>query len=141
MPYETVVARDVISRPPASNEELGEIVNRLHSTLTKSATGQTCKTYNQPKCPGTGLKMLPTIEGLESRFTGKEVAADKEKEVRDRLHGAGTKASSARYQNPRILLYPERTLLMNNVERIVAFQQSGAVAKQNVLARREKWFN
>ena len=89
---------------------------------------------------GYGLKMYPVIDGIETRFMG-TVDADKKEESLARLLKTQTTSSQARMDNPRILLYPERTTLMNNVERIKAFQDSGATTRQKEMQRREKWFN
>ena len=52
-----------------------------------------------------------------------------------------TGASKARKDFPRILLYPERTILHNNTSRIRSYQDSGTMSRQKELARREKWYN
>ena len=49
--------------------------------------------------------------------------------------------TQARIDNMRILLYPERTLLMNEPNRIKTFQETGSLVKQAILQRREKWYN
>ena len=86
--------------------------------------------------------MWPTIDGLEERFKGvKAVPRNKWQESSTRLSSAPTKSSAARRDFQRILLYPERTILMNNTERIVNYQKSGAMSRQLDLQRREKWFN
>ncbi len=142
MSYKCCEAKDSISRAPATDEEIQQIVVRLHKTHTKSsAGGGDIKPMEELKPPGTGQKMLPIIEGLEERFKGKDVPKSKEEEVITRLASAQTKAWKARLDNPRILLYPERTLLCNNVERIVQYQTTGQTVKQALLDRREKWFN
>lgn len=134
-------ATNVVSRPPASESEKKEIYNRLAAAHTKSSNGSQCKPADPAKTPGLGLKMLPVIEGIETRFRDAAGPPEKVQEVIGRLNTTQTAASKARNDNPRILLYPERTTLMNNVERILAYQQSGSVARQNMLQRREKWFN
>ncbi len=142
MSYKCCEAKDRISRGPATDEEIQGIVVRLHKTHTKSsAGGDPNQVFEELKPPGTGQKMLPVIEGLEERFKGKEVPKSKEEEVITRLSSAHTKAWKARLDNPRILLYPERTLLCNNVERISQYQNTGQTVKQALLDRREKWFN
>lgn len=131
-----------VARAPASEEEMKEIYERLYSASTKGKSGQVCKTFDPMKPPGFGQKMLPPIEGLDERFSGeKPLPTSKVAEVVGTLHSTQTKASQARKDNHRHLLYPERTLLMNNVERIVAFQETGSLVKQTVLQRREKWYN
>ena len=140
--YQSTAAKDIISKSAASQEEIDGIVKRLNTTHTKSsAGGEVCKTMEQINIPGYGQKMLPAIEGLEERFRGASVDKSKENEVIERLHSAHTKAWKSRLDNPKILLFPERTLLCNNVERIRMFQENGQTVKQNVLERREKWFN
>ena len=130
-----------IARTPATEEEMNEIFGRLATMHTKSSSGgQGVPPYEHPKTPGIGTKTFPVIEGLDERFKGSKVPKEKEKEVIERLHTAKTKAEEARLDNPRILLYPERTLLCNNVERIRTYQDSGQTVKQAVLERREKWF-
>ena len=142
MPYQSTKAKDIISKGPASQDEIDGIVTRLSKTHTKSsAGGETCKTTEELKVPGYGLKMLPVIDGLEERFKGAKVEKTKEDEVIQRLHSAHTKAWRSKLNTPKILLFPERTLLCNNVERIKMFQESGQTVKQNVLERREKWYN
>ena len=142
MSYNKTQAKDTISRPPASEDEITDIVKRLYSAHTKSSKGAPCKEPDTPKPQGYGLKMYPVIDGIETRFKcqgskGKEEVGS----LTERLHKTQTKASSARLDYPRILLYPERTSLMNNTERIVAYQQSGAVSTQQELQRRERWYN
>ena len=118
------------------------IIGRLNSTHTKASSGATeCKPFEENPPAGYGLKMYPVIEGLEQRFKGHEAPQDKVDEVIGKLHTTPTACSKARKDPPRILLYPERTTLMNNVERIVGYQTSGSVARQKDLQRREKWFN
>ena len=131
-----------VSRQPASEDEMKEIYQRLNGTHTKSSQPTDCKSYEPMNPPGYGQKMLPPIEGLEERFKGsKGLPKEKVEEKVGELHSTQTKASQARRDNPRHLLYPERTLLMNNVERIVEFQEKGSLVKQTVLQRREKWYN
>ena len=126
----------------ASDEEQVAISARLNSTHTKSSSGGVdCRTYPNPNPPGYGLKMFPVIEGLDTRFMGDKVAPEKVQEVIVKMHKTQTKASQARIDNPRHLLYPERTLLMNNVERIEQYQTTGGLVRQNLLQRREKWYN
>ena len=130
-----------IARSPASEEEMNGIYARLATTHTKSSSGgQGIPPMEPPKTPGIGTKVFPVIKGLDERFKGSKISKEKESEVIQRLHTAKTKAEDARLSNPRILLYPERTLLCNNVERIHMFQDSGQTVKQAVLDRREKWF-
>ena len=124
-----------------SEDEMKAIYDRLASTHTKSSGGADCKPVEPIRTPGMGLKMYPVIEGIETRFMGEKLPPEKVSAIIDKMHATQTKSSQSRRDNPRILLYPERTTLMNNVERILAYQQSGSVAKQNVLQRREKWFN
>ncbi len=131
-----------VARAPASEDEMKEIYDRLHTSKTKSSLGgETCKPAPDVKMPGYGLKVYPIIEGIETRFKGNPQPKSKVSEAAERLLMTQTKASQSRLDNPRVLLYPERTTLMNNVERIVAYQQTGAVAKQNIMERREKWYN
>lgn len=139
--YKGLVAKDTISRAPATDDEIKEISARLASTQTKATKPAPCRSIDELKEPGSGLKMLPVIPGIEERFRGPAVEPEKTKEAAARLHTTRTKAWQAQLDNHRILLYPERTLLMNNVERIAQYQQNGAIAKQTVLARREKWYN
>ena len=142
MPYQSTVAKDIISKGLATQEEIDGIVARLSKTHTKSsAGGETCKPAEELKVPGYGQKMLPVIDGLDERFKGAQVEKSKEDEVIRRLHSAHTKAWKSKLNYPKILLFPERTLLCNNVERIKTFQESGQTVKQNVLERREKWYN
>ena len=142
MPYQSTKAKDIMSKGPATQEEIDGIVNRLSKTHTKSsAGGEMCKTMEELKAPGYGQKMLPAIEGLEGRFKGAQVEKSKEDEVIQRLHSAHTKSWKSKLDHPKILLFPERTLLCNNVERIKMFQESGQTVKQNILERREKWYN
>ena len=122
-----------------SKDEIQAIVNRLYSTHTKSSSGSTsCKTYEPLPMPGYGQKMYPAIPGLESRFSGRAKTANPESARR--LHETKTRATSARLESPRILLWPERTLLMNDVNKIRDYYQSGTLAKQSALPRREKWY-
>ena len=201
MPYEPTVADDQISKKARPEEEINMIVDRLYTMETESwKGGDQNKQFGQPRLPGGGKKMLPFIEGLDSRFKGKPLAGEELKAASDRLnttkttaspvrykdiqtnfkqpiipnlgtkclpeidgldirfrgapqpteqlqestkrlHTTQTKATTARVDNPRILLYPERTTLMNNTARILAYQQNCEVAKQPSLARREKWYN
>ena len=128
-------------RTPTSSDEVTGIFKRLNSTHTKSSRGGVeCKPDDPLPRPGYGQKVYPIIDGIETRFSGNR-KLDDAGSVIDRLTKTQTKSGSARYAAPRILLYPERTLLCNSVEKIVAYQESGATSKQNVLARREKWFN
>ncbi|KAK2169784.1 hypothetical protein LSH36_7g16103 [Paralvinella palmiformis] len=123
----------------ASKEELESIVKRLYSTHTKSSSGSTsCKTYNPLPSPGYGQKMYPIIPGLESRFSGRAKTANPE--ATKRLYETKTRATTARLKSPQILLWPERTLLMNDVNKIRDYYQSGTLAKQSALPRREKWY-
>ena len=123
----------------SSKEEIESIVNRLYSTHTKSSSGSTsCKTYEPLPSPGYGQKMYPAIPGLETRFSGRAKTANPESTRR--LYETKTRATSARLESPRILLWPERTLLMNDVNKIRDYYQSGALAKQSALPRREKWY-
>ena len=132
---------NAISRAPASTEELDEIYGRLHTTHTKSSKGgEECRPVEHMTAPGYGLPMFPVIDGIEKRFHGHEAPPEKVTEVITRMTKAQTKASQARLDNAAILLYPERTLLMNNVERIHMFQESGALVKQAMLQQREKWY-
>ena len=135
--------KNEVARDPATEDEMLEIYKRLHGTGTKSSKGgEACEAPSVPKVPGYGLKAYPIIEGIETKFKGESpLAKDKMTEAVGRMHTTQTRSSQSRRDNPRILLYPERTTLMNNVERIVAYQQTGSVAKQNMLQRREKWFN
>ena len=136
------VTTNKVSRPPATADEMKEIYQRLSSAHTKSSRNQKCRTYEEPKPPGYGLKLLPVIDGLEKRFNPDSgLPKEKVEEVVQHLHTKQTGASQARRDNPRHLLYPERTLLMNNVERILDFQEKGSLVKQTVLQRREKWYN
>ncbi|CAH1795530.1 unnamed protein product [Owenia fusiformis] len=149
MPEEKVVppgmAKDIISRDPASKEEMAEIIDRLNKTTTVSKRGgedYKDKAWDYPKTPNLGSKMLPIIDGLDDRFKGGSVnSKETYDDITGRLHTTRTKAASLRYDYPRILLYPERTTLMNNTQRIVDYNNSGAVAKQKELARRERWYN
>ena len=134
-------ADNSLAREPVSEQERNEILHRLNKTHTKSSQGAPCKDPDEPNTPGLGTKCLPVIEGLEKRFKGQKSDENKVKDIFNRLSSASTRSSRARYENARILLYPERTLLCNNVERIVSYQNTGATVKQEVLARREKWFN
>lgn len=138
-----VICTNSIAREAAQEEELQEIFQRLCKSHTKASSGgPDCKQYEPISPPGYGQKMYPAIEGLETRFAGDSAVVEEEvKAVAQRLTSKQTTASQARLDNPRILLYPERTILMNNVERIRSFQENGNVAKQTVLARREKWYN
>ena len=123
----------------AGKDEINEIVRRLYSTHTKSSAGSTeCKSHEPPPLPGFGQKMLPAIPNLEERFSGRAKSANVD--ITKRLHNGSTRASSARLESPRILLWPERTLLMNDVQKIREYNESGSLAKQGVLPRREKWF-
>lgn len=92
--------------------------------------------------PGLGQKTLPIISGEGVRFKGnlKETFTSAS-EVGSRLTSATTSASRSRLQNHRILLYPERVLLCNDVARIAAFQENGSLLKQKDMNAREKWFN
>ncbi|ELU14041.1 hypothetical protein CAPTEDRAFT_222587 [Capitella teleta] len=132
-----------IGKENLSSEEMKEIYHRLNKTHTVSSanTGVIRHPKEPPKPPGYGMKMLPIIEGLDTRFIGHPAPQEKVNEVIQKLTTTQTTASQARKDNPKVLLYPERTTLMNNVERIRAYQESGSVAKQNMLQRREKWFN
>lgn len=121
-------------------QEIFERLNKTH-TVSSANTGQIRHPKDPPKPPGYGMKMFPIIEGLDTRFAGFPASQDKVAEVVGHLMKTQTTASQAKLDNPRILLYPERTTLMNNVERIRAYQENGAVAKQNMLQRREKWYN
>lgn len=58
------------------------------------------------------------------------------------MHSTHTKSSKQHTakNNAKILLYPERTILMNNVDRIVRFQGTGVIDRQAVLGRTEKWY-
>ena len=142
MPYQQPVAKDLISRDGVTGDDVKTIVQRLHTTKTECKKGPDLnKVFEIPPIPGLGMKMLPEIEGLETRFRGTPRGKDEVNEVMKRLHTTNTKASTARKDNPRVLLYPERTTLMNNTERILAYQQNCEVAKQGSLARREKWYN
>lgn len=136
--------RDTISREPVTKDELKDIVERLNTTSTVSKRGgedYKDKIWDYPKVEGLGKKMLPIIDGLDERFKGTPVPKDKYNEITQNLHTSKTKASQLRYEYPRILLYPERTTLMNNTQRILEYQEAGTVAKQATLARREKWYN
>lgn len=130
-----------IARAPCTNDEKKEIFDRLAKTHTKSTNGEGCRPVVPTGTPGLGLAMLPVIEGIETRFMGEKLSPEKVQGIIEKMHATQTKSSQSRRDNPRVLLYPERTTLMNNVERIMAFQQTGSVAKQGVLQRREKWFN
>ena len=136
-----VVADNSIAKDPVPEREMTEIFKRLNTTHTKATEPTACKPYEPPKTPGLGQKCLPDIDGLDARFKGKRVDSAKAGNIFSRLSSASTKSSRARYDNAKILLYPERTLLCNNVERIVNYQNTGSVVKQDTLARREKWFN
>ena len=130
-----------ISRPPASDEELSEIYTRLHGTQTKSSKGgEECRTYDSKKPPGMGLPMFPDIDGMDKRFAGFDAPPDKVAEVITRMRMTQTKSSQARLDPHAILLYPERTLLMNEPERIRTYQDSGAIVRQQNLQAREKWY-
>lgn len=133
-------AVDKIARKLESNEEIMAVYKRLNSTHTKSSSPQNCKGFDTPNPPGYGQKMFPIIDGLDTRFGGKNVPAEKVNDVISRLHTSQTKSSKSRMDNPRILLYPERTLLCNDVERIKAYQDTGETVKQPYLDRREKWY-
>ena len=133
---EGTVARDTISRKFTSEDEVQESFKRLQTTHTKSSSGDTvpCKEIKAPQT-------LPVIEGLDGRFKG-DAKSNKSKmaDITERLSSAHTRSSKARLDNPRILLYPERTLLCQNVKRINDFQVDGSTVRQKELARREKWF-
>ena len=135
-------AQDTISRPRGSDDDVDQITQRLVKTHTKSSSGGAeCKTMDPLKSPGYGQKMYPIIDGLVQRFSGRlRPATGSVDGITQRLTSAQTKASQARLDNPRILLYPERTLLCNNVARIGMFQQNGVTVRQKELARREKWY-
>ena len=136
------VAENIVAREPATEEEIKTIFSRLQTTHTKSSNGGAeCKPHDPPAPQGLGHKMLPIIDGLEERFKGdKAMKKEKADSVFTRLTSAHTRSSRARGESPKILLYPERTLLCNNVTRIVNYQNTGEVVKQATLARREKWF-
>ena len=136
-----VVADNSVSRAPVSDDEKTAMLHRLNQTPTKSSAGEACKSYEPPPPPGLGLKCLPDIAGLAQRFKGAPAPQAKVNDIFSRLSSASTRSSRARYEHAKILLYPERTLLCNNVERIVSYQNTGSVVKQEALARREKWFN
>ena len=88
------------------------------------------------------MKCYPVIEGIETRYRGdKPVSQDQYNESTDKLLKTQTCNSQARLDNPKILLYPERTTLMNNVERIKTYQDSGSLVRQKEMERREKWYN
>ena len=135
------VADNSVSRSAISEDQRNEILHRLNKTHTKSSQGAACKNPEKPLMPGLGQKCLPLIEGLDNRFRGQKSDEGKVKDIFNRLSSASTRCSRARYENARILLYPERTLLCNDVERIVSYQTNGSTVKQESLARREKWFN
>ncbi len=129
-----------IARDPASEEEIDNIVTRLKTTQTKSGSGESCKVPSEPNVPGYGLKMFPTIPGIETRFKGATVHKDRELEIAQRLTRAHTASSRARTGTPKILLFPERTLLQGDPARIKAFQTTGETVKQHGLGKREKWY-
>ena len=131
--------KDIISRPGTSSADVKEITNRLASAHTKSSSGGVeCKAKPELTPIGYGLKSYPTIEGIETRFKGNSSA--NASAVSSRLMSAQTRASKSRLESPAVLLYPERTMLMNEPERIRAYQTSGDMSKQGVLGRREKWY-
>ena len=132
-------AKDTIS---AASGDVKAISHRLNTAHTKSSSGGVpCRNPEPTTLPGYGLKMFPAIDGLDTRFIGHKVNKKKVAEVTERLSSATTRASRARLENHRILLYPERTLLFNDTERIVQFQESGVVVKQKDMSAREKWYN
>ncbi|KAK2189243.1 hypothetical protein NP493_112g01016 [Ridgeia piscesae] len=133
-------AKDMISKPSADVKASSLRLNTAHTKSSKG--GEPCRTPQPATLPGYGLKMFPAIDGLDTRFKGhkvnrKKVVAD----VTQRLSSATTRASRARLENHRILLYPERTLLFNDTERITQFQETGVVVKQKDMSTREKWYN
>ena len=134
--------RNQVARQPLPEEERLEIYKRLYSTHTKaSAGGMRCKSADPLQTPGMGLKMLPVIEGLEKRFRGRPMKKEEaEGVVAQRLYRAKTASTNARLAYPRILLYPERTLVGGDVERVRAYHESGTLTKQSLLGRREKWY-
>lgn len=140
------ITTNEVSRPSATDEELQEIYNRLHGTHTKTSKGgEECRPWDPVKVPGQGLPMFPFIEDLDKRFNGSKlidakVGEEKIKEIIEALRKNQTVASQARLDPYTILLYPERTLLMNNPERIRQFQENGAIVKQVILQAREKWY-
>lgn len=130
-----------VARAPASEEEMKEIYGRLSTTHTKSSSGGAhCRQPPEVIPPNYGSKCFPAIDGLDVRFQGPKATEEKANEIMSRLMSTQTKASQARRDNPRILLYPERTLLMNNFERIREYQTTGVVTKQKDLQARERWF-
>ncbi|CAD5119083.1 DgyrCDS7728 [Dimorphilus gyrociliatus] len=135
--------RDTISKPFESEEDTKQIVDRLHKTHTKSSSGgELCKIY-EPKTPQNyGTKAYPVIEGLDTRFREKTAPKDKVKDIINKMHTSHTVCSELHTskKNASILLYPERTILMNNVDRIVRFQDTGAIDRQGMLGRTEKWY-
>ncbi len=142
--YTKTEARDVISRGPVSDDEISGIADRLFKTPTKSSLGGLeCKVMTPLKSPGYGLPMYPVIVGIESRFVGNPMPESKEKQAKERLHTTHTESSQAKKasESHKALLYPERTILMNDVEKILEYQQTGHLAKQAMLRRREKWYN
>ena len=68
-----IMADNSVSRPPLPETEKSKIYQRLYKTPTKASAGGTrCKSASTLSPPGLGLKLLPDIPGLESRFLGKE---------------------------------------------------------------------
>ena len=132
-------AKDMISKPSGDVKASSLRLNTAHTKSSKG--GEPCRTPEPLTLPGLGLKMFPKIDGLDTRFIGHKVNRKKVAEVTQRLSSATTRASRARLENHRILLYPERTLLFNDTERITQFQESGVVVKQKDMSTREKWYN
>lgn len=137
------VCNNTIAKKVESEDEVKEIFARLRTTHTKSSSGGVpCKQSDPPKPIGFGTKCYPIVEDIESKFKGaKPVPKEKYDEITDRLLKTQTCNSQARLDNPKVLLYPERTKLMNNVDRIRNYQDSGSVVKQKEMERREKWYN
>ena len=132
---------NLIGGEPKPIEEQLLICKRLYVTHTKSSAGGVrCKSADPLTPQGYGMKMLPIIDGLEGRFRGKSANKNKCSEVADRLHRAKTASVKSRADYPRILLWPERTLVGGSVERVKQYHDSGLVTKQALLERREKWY-
>lgn len=134
--------KNVIAGAPLPVGEQLEICQRLYSTPTKASSGgKRCKSAVPLTTPGLGLKMLPVIEGLEGRFKGAgRPKSHSGTTVGGRLHSTQTATARSRQDYPRILLWPERTLVSGNLERLRAYQDTGMLSKQAGLPRRDKWF-
>lgn len=79
---------------------------------------------------------------MDTRFKENSATKDKVQDIINKMHSKHTVSSEhhTAKKNAAILLYPERTILMNNVDRIVRFQDTGVIDRQGVLGRTEKWY-